>query len=298
MNVGAPNRETPEFQLAASGPRPRVGRFIERSLIALLAAALVIVSVFAARTARRLRDVEQTDWAALGRLPDWGGLWVPDRRDPTHPFGTGDPPWNAQAARQIDALKAAEKAGRPHNVYIDCLPEGMPSFVIMTLNAVEFLFTPGRVTILGEFDGNRLRRIYTDGRPHPADPDLTFNGHSIGHWEGDTLVVDTVAILPQTFLPVGQAVALPNNGDMHIVERIRLTDHDALSFDLEITAPHQLAAPWRITRHFVRRPDRRAEIVEASCRQGDFASAQDAQGNFIFTPIAHEEGGAPLPFPR
>jgi hypothetical protein len=234
----------------------------------------------------------------LGRLPDWGGLWVPDPHDKAHPFGTGDPPWNAEAKRQIDFLKTEEKAGRPRNVYINCLPEGMPSFDIMTLNAFEFLFTPGRVTILGEFDGNRLRRIYTDGRPHPADPDPTFNGHSIGHWEGDTLVVDTVGILPQAFLPIGQAAALPNNGDLHIVERIRPTGRDALTFDLEITAPRRLTAPWHISRHFVRRPDRKAEIVEASCRQGDFASGQDAQGNYVFIPIAHEEGGAPLPGQR
>jgi hypothetical protein len=174
----------------------------------------------------------------------------------------------------------------------------MPSFVIMTLNAVEFLFTPGRVTILGEFDGNRLRRVYTDGRGHPADPDLTFNGHSVGRWEGDTLVVDTVAILPETFLPIGQSVALPNNGDTHIVERIRLVAPDALLFDLTVTAPRQLSAPWHLTRKFIRQADRKAEITEASCRQGDFATGVDAKGNSVFRPIPHDEGGDPLPFAR
>jgi hypothetical protein len=232
------------------------------------------------------------------KLPDWGGLWVPDRSDPKHTFGVGDPPWNAQAAAQIDALKAAEKSGAPKNIYIDCLPEGMPSFVIMTLNAFEFLFTPGRVTILGEFDGNRLRRIYTDGRPHPTDPDLTFNGHSIGHWEGDELVVDTVGILPETFLPLGQAVALPNNGDMRIKERIKPIGPDKLRFELTIFAPHQLTAPWKITRVFNREPDRKLEIAEASCRQGDYATALDEKGNHVFVPIPHEQGGAPLPFER
>ena len=230
-------------------------------------------------------------------LPDWGGLWVPVR-DPKHPWGVGDPVWNDKAAAQIAKLKEIEKAGSPRNVYIDCLPEGMPSYVIMTLAAVEFLFTPGRVTILGEFDGNRLRRIYTDGRGHPEDPDLTFNGHSVGRWEGQTLVVDTVAILPQTFLPLGQAVALPNNGDMHITERIHLIERDKLIFELSIDAPHMLKEPWKITRTFSRLPERRAEITEASCRQGDFATGKDPEGNEIFVPIPHEVGGAPLPFER
>ena len=244
----------------------------------------------------RLHRLDRPEWSALGRLPDWGGSWVPSRDDPKHPFGIGDPTWTPEAEKQVAALTAADKAGNPVNIYINCLPEGMPSFVIMTLNAAEFLFSPGRVTILGEFDGNRLRRIYTDGRKHPSDPDPTFNGHSIGHWEGETLVVDTVGILPEVFLPIGQAVALPNNGDMHIAERIHLTDPNTLSIELEIVAPHVLAKPWKIKRLFKRQEDRNAEIVEASCRQGDFLEKTDEHGNAVFVPIPHQEGGAPLPF--
>ncbi len=114
--------------------------------------------------------------------------------------------------------------------------------------------------------------------------------------EGETLVVDTVAILPEVFLPVGQAVALPNNGDMHIAERIHLTDPNSLSIELEIAAPHVLAKPWKVKRVFKRQADRSAEIVEASCRQGDFLEKTDANGNAVFVPIPHQEGGAPLPF--
>jgi hypothetical protein len=244
------------------------------------------------------------DWAALGKWPDWSGVWtpIPAAVPGKPPTGSGqwvdnEPVWTPAAARQIAALEADEKAGRPHNIYIDCLPEGMPSFMIMTLNALEILFTPGRVTVLGEFDGNRLRRIYVDGRPHPDDPDLTFDGHSVGHWEGQTLVVDTVAILPEVFLPLGQGVGLPNDGDMHIVEHIRLTAPDVLQDDLVITAPHKLAQPWVYTRRFRRHRERSADIVEASCRQGDFNEAKNAAGDAVFTPLPHDDGGAPLPLP-
>jgi hypothetical protein len=267
--------------------------------------ALVLIALGTTYSVHRIRvaearatKAEQSEWYRLGELPDWGGLWLPDRSDRLHPFGVGDPPWTDAAAQQIAELKAADKAGHPHNVYVNCLPEGMPSYIIMTLNALEFLFTPGRVTILGEFDGNRLRRIYTDGRPHPDDPDLTFNGHSIGRWEGDTLVVDTTGILPQAVLPIGQSTALPNNGDVHIVEHVRRVGPNALLFELQVTAPHQLAGTWHVTRKFVRQPDRKAEIVEASCRQGDFATALDAKGNSTFVPIPHDQGGSPLPFER
>jgi hypothetical protein len=268
----------------------------------ILAPALILVLVASTAAATawalRLREADRPEWSALGRLPDWGGVWLSDRSDKAHPFGKGDPTWQPHAAEQIAALKAAEKAGHPENFLVSCLPEGMPSFVIMTLNAVEFLYTPGRITILGEFDGNRLRRIYTDGRPHPAEPEPTFNGHSIGHWEGDTLVVDTVGILRETYLPVGQAVALPNNGDLHIVERIHLVRPDLLRFELEISAPRMLAGTWHITRDFLRKRGPQFDIVEASCRQGDYATATDPHGNAVFVPIPHDPGGAPLPFER
>jgi hypothetical protein len=245
------------------------------------------------------------DWADIAKLPDWSGIWTPviPKAAPKNPSGTGqwvesEPAWTPEAARQIARLEADEKAGKPHNIYVNCLPEGMPDFIIMTLNALEILFTPGRVTLLGEFDGNRLRRIYTDGRPHPDDPDLTFNGHSIGHWDGDTLVVDTVGILPEVFLPLGQGVGLPNNGDLHIVEHIHLTGPDLLVDDLDITAPHVLTAPWHYTRSFTRHRERSADIVEASCRQGDFAEQKDGDGNALYVPLPHDAGGAPLPLER
>ncbi len=233
------------------------------------------------------------NWSDLAKLPDWSGVWIPESWQITtarHP-----PSWRPEILKDVEALKALEKAGHPKGLYVDCLPEGMPSFIIMTLGATEFLYTPGRVTILNEFDGNRQRRIYTDGRGHPDDPDLTFNGHSVGRWEGGTLVVDTAAILPQTYLPVSQAVGIPNDGDAHIIERIHLIGPDRLVDEMTVEAPHVLAAPWRVTRNFTRTRERRSDIVEASCRQGDFIAGKDAQGHAAFLPIGHTEDGAPLP---
>jgi hypothetical protein len=59
-----------------------------------------------------------------------------------------------------------------------------------------------------------------------------------------------------------------------------------------------LAEPWQVTRTFVRQSDRKLEIVEASCRQGDFVSSRDVHGNHVWLPIPHDQGGAPLPFDR
>ena len=237
-------------------------------------------------------------WADIAKLPDLSGVWLPKPLAPAHGIyvpADNLPSWTPAAAKRVERMLADDKAGRPENIFVNCLPEGMPSFVLMTLNAVEFLVTPGRVTVLGEFDGNRLRRIYTDGRGHPDDPDLTFNGHSIGHWEGDALVVDSVGFLPQVYIPLGQSAGVPNNGGLHVVERIHLTGPDTLVDDIEITAPKVLTRPWTSSRTFTRQRDRSFDVVEASCRQGDFTAETDADGFAVFRPLAREQGGAPVP---
>ena len=235
------------------------------------------------------------DWADLAKLPDWSGVWNPKITDQFAQMKTNPPPWTPKAAAQIAHMDAEERAGRPPPIFVNCLPEGMPAWMLVTHNAMEILFTPGRVTMLGESDGNRLRRIYTDGRSHPANPDPTFHGHSIGRWEGQTLVVDTVGVVPQAYLAISEAVGLPNNGDLHVVERIHVEGSDVLHDDLEITAPKLLTRPWKTTRIFFRQRARKFDIVEGVCLEGSFKQAVDADGNSVYAPIEYEVGGNRLP---
>jgi hypothetical protein len=194
---------------------------------------------------------------------------------------------------------AEEKAGRPRLIFSYCLPEAHPSWMLVNHNALEILFTPGRVTMLGESDGNRIRRIYTDGRPHPEVSDPTFHGHSIGHWEGDTLVVDTVDILPQVPLAVSEAAGVPNNGDMHTIERIHLSadNKDILLVDLEIFAPKVLTRPWKTTRIYFRQRARKFDIVEGVCTQGDLAERIDTNGDHVFVPVEKTVWGNTIAVP-
>ncbi len=231
------------------------------------------------------------DWAALARLPDWSGVWIPKISDQGEQRTSNPPPWTAKAAARIAHMASEQRAGRPAPLFVNCLPEGMPTWMLITHNALEFAFTPGRVTILGESDGNRLRRIYTDGRPHPDDPDPTFHGHSIGHWDGDTLVVDTIGVLPQAYLAVSEALGVPNNGDMHIIERIHLQGADVLHDDLEIDAPHVLTAPWRTTRIYLRQRAQKYDIVEGVCVEGNYVERVDENGDSVFAPMPHQPGG-------
>jgi hypothetical protein len=218
---------------------------------------------------------------------DFDGVWIPDVKDQHRQETQNIPPWKPEILPQVARMAAEEKAGRPFLVLSHCLPHGMPTWMLITHNAFEWLTTPGRITMLGEVDGNRMRRIYLDGRPHPDDPDLTLHGHSIGHWDGDVLVVDTTAIAPQAYIAISEAVGVPNNGDMHIVERLHLAKPDVLHDDLEITAPKVLTASWKTTRIFRRYPDRHYEIIEGECEQEDLVPGKDQYGNDIF--VSHPQ---------
>jgi len=262
-------------------------------LISLLIAATAVLTAQAAASA----DKEPINppptlqsWQALAKLPDWSGIWTPEVSDQFAQEHTNPPPWKPEIAKQIADMYAEEKAGRPFPVFDHCFPPGMPSYMLITHNAFEILYSPGRVTLLGEGDGNRLRRIYTDGRPHPSDPDPSFHGHSIGHWEGSTLVVDTIGLLPQVYLAVNEAVGVPNNGDMHIVERLHLQGADTLDDDLEITANKLLTKPWKTTRQYSRQRQQKYDIVEGVCEQGSFTDGVDKYGNSIYVPVKMHDG--------
>jgi hypothetical protein len=260
--------------------------------LVILIASLITASAASAQAPKKTPSVinpapTAQDWADLGKLPDWSGVWNPKISDQDAQIKTNPTPWNEAAAKKIEAMFAEEKAGRPKLIFSYCLPEAHPSWMLITHNAMEILFTPGRVTMLGESDGNRIRRIYTDGRGHPEVSDPTFHGHSIGKWEGDTLVIDTVDILPQAPLAVSEAAGLPNNGDMHVVEHIHLSpdNKDIMLVDLEITAPKVLTRPWKTTRIFFRQRARKFDIVEGVCATGDLAERVDADGDHIFVPV-------------
>jgi hypothetical protein len=229
------------------------------------------------------------DYDDLAKLPDWSGVWTPVISDQVKQEQSNPPPWMPAIVKQVKKMYADEDAGKPFPIIDHCFPTGMPSWMLITHNAFEVLFTPGRVTILGEGDGNRMRRIYTDGRQHPPDPDPSFHGHSIGHWEGGTLVVDTIAVLPEVYLAVNEAVGIPNDGDMHVVERLHLLNPNTLADDLEITASKILSKTWHTTRKYYRQRAQKYEIVEGVCQQGKFIEAKDALGHDVFVPITFHD---------
>ena len=111
----------------------------------------------------------------------------------------------------------------------------------------------------------QTRTIWTDGRGHPEDPDPTFMGHSIGRWEGDTLVIETVAILDDLEFAAGAL----HSPEFKVIERIGLSDDnpDVLVNELRMEDTHALAEPFQLTVTY--RRDREGTLIEFQCSEND-----------------------------
>jgi hypothetical protein len=183
-------------------------------------------------------------------FPDWSGVWenAEGFRYAT-PGNKGGPELTPDYAARYKAVTDAAAAGRPVNdPTANCIWPGVPR-VLVTPYPLEFVVQPDRVTVLHEYQG-QVRRIWTDGRGHPADLEPSYNGHSIGHWEGDTLVVETVGLREDTKI---DRSGLEHSGQLKVIERIRLVGPDELENQITLVDPLAYAKPWvsvlRLKRH-------------------------------------------------
>ncbi|MGC4029497.1 MAG: hypothetical protein QM696_11530 [Steroidobacteraceae bacterium] len=202
-------------------------------------------------------------------LPNIGGVWIrtgsflfdPSVRDPLKM----NPPYKPDWMKEFDEhrKRVAETGVNVLDPTAGCLPPGMPR-MMGAVYPMEVLLTPGQVTIITEWMG-QIRRVYTDGRPHPEDPDITYVGHSIGHWEGDTLVIDTVAMQGDTML---DQTGMKHSDQIHVVERMRLLSPNQLENQLTLHDPVAFTKPWTVTRVFNRAPPGE-EMREFVCQENN-----------------------------
>jgi hypothetical protein len=162
------------------------------------------------------------------------------------------------ARRTADA--AATKEGRaPATPAVLCLPYGMPRMMTVASYPIEILETAGQITIVTEAF-SEVRRIYMNQPQLPIDEvPPGFYGHSVGRWDGDTLVVDTVGIKES----VPGYNMMPHSDQMRITERIRLVTQDVLHDQITIEDPLALEKPVTYTLGFRRMPG--YKMVEFVC---------------------------------
>jgi len=121
-----------------------------------------------------------------------------------------------------------------------CMNQGIPLMMFAAAEGpVEILETPGRVVIIStEFD--EVWSIYLDQR-HQEDLDPNWHGDSVGRWEGDTLVVDTIGLMDRTTV---DHVGMPHSADLHVVSRLRRLDKETLEVRVTLNDPKTFVEPW------------------------------------------------------
>ncbi len=241
------------------------------------AAALVIIAIvpLVAACGQSASDSppQGRSWAEIAKLPDWGGVWEFDFRTGTK---SQSPPKLTQKA-EAESKAFVDGRARGENlqsVLANCVPPGLIGIMAQPY-PIEFLFTPGKVTIAIETH-SQMRRIFTDGRAHPDDPDPAWQGHSIGRWEGDTLVADSVALDPTA--PLDDQTGPPGirlGEKTHVVERIRTIDDVHLQITTTIEDPTTFVEPWTIVRTYLRHRD--WDMREYICQQNNHDAA-DSEG--------------------
>ncbi len=186
--------------------------------------------------------------------PDFSGYWVA----PGGAFDPGVPElqdWAETVAtkRQADDLRDIPGSR--------CLPTG----VVLPVNNGQ----PRRMVHIASLlvsysEGQLPRQMFLDGRPHPSDPNPNWYGHSIGRWEGETLVVDTVGLNDKSWL---DWYARPQTEKMHIIERFRRPDLGHLELEMTVDDAGALKKPWVIKRTYVLEPT--DDIMENVCAENE-----------------------------
>jgi hypothetical protein len=248
---------------------------------------------------------------ASAQLPDWSGQWENVGATPSPDGGFYEPldqvlkelQWSppnkpeAQAAvdkvvaAQRKAIEAMHKGVDPGGAVTACT-FGYPTIMIESPLMFEILPTPKETALI--FSSREIRHVYTDGRAHPAKDDLwpTPWGDSIGHWEGRTLVIDTVAV--KSAFPGREGSAVIAFGgieevqmiaflspEAHFIERIRMLDKDHLEDQMTIIDPANLTAPWHLSRTY-RRVTQIHRMVYEDCEGEERNPIVD--GKFTLTP--------------
>lgn len=241
-------------------------------------------SAAALLTALLTASIAATGASSGPALPDWSGEWQQVGAVPSPDGGFYDsldkvlkemqwsPPNKPAVQAKIDKIVAQERkemaavrnGANPGGAVRGC-SFGYPALMLDSPLMFEVLPTPKETALI--FSSREIRHVYTDGRAHPGKGDLwpTRWGDSTGHWEGQTLVIDTIAVAPEgDFLHQGGTPVVAFGGieemqliaylspEAHFIERLRMIDKDHLQDQMTVIDPVNFSKPWELSRTYER----------------------------------------------
>jgi hypothetical protein len=214
-------------------------------------------------------------------LPDWSGVWamigntVFDQSTKTPANGVAGlpgtrerPPYNAQWQARYEANIAKVAIDRwPDPLTVCGVQSGFPR-AMNTPDTNEFVVRPEESWVLTE-NGPNVVRIYTDGRGHPPADEVwpTYTGDSVGHWEGDTLVFDTIGLKgwPDTII---DRTGVIHSEALHVVTRLRKVDDHTMEAQMTLDDPVAFTGPWKVTKRYRKLP-LGTRVYDYSCAENN-----------------------------
>jgi hypothetical protein len=241
-------------------------------------AGLALAVALLASASSHAQVVQTQDGKAM---PDWAGVWtmmgntVFDQATKTPANGVAglagtreSVPYNDEWAKKYEANIALVAQDRWPDPQTNCgIVSGFPR-ALNVPDTYEFVVRPEESWILTE-NGPNVVRIYTDGRKHLAPDDVwpTFTGDSVGHWEGDTLVFDTIGLQGWPHTIVDRTGAI-HSDELHVVTRMRRLDANTMEADMVLTDPVAFKAPWHVVKHY-RKLAQGTHIYDYACAENN-----------------------------
>jgi len=196
---------------------------------------------------------ESTVAKTQASTPDLSGVWnkknMPGTRYGGYTYSADEPSMTAWAQERFKANKpsfgprSVEDSNDPVNPTTvsatGCFPPGVPRVYLHPF-PMEIVQSPSRVLMIFEFD-HYIRQIWTDGRPHDTSLGPTWFGDSIGHWEGDTLVVDAIGFNDRTWLDQD---GHPHSEALHVTEKFTRLNELSMRYEVTIDDPEMYTKPW------------------------------------------------------
>jgi hypothetical protein len=193
----------------------------------------------------------------LDGKPDLSGIWRGDPGGYGLNIAADLKPAEIQPWAETLYKQRLEDLGKDSPSY-RCMPNIGP---YVTFGIFKILQTPDVVGFLSEFNG--FRQVLTDGRPLPEDPNPTWQGYSVGYWDGDTLVIESAGFNDQTWLDAGH----PHSDQLRVTERFRRQDFGHMDLKMTFSDPKIYARSWTIDVELELVPD--TEVLEYVCNENE-----------------------------
>lgn len=181
------------------------------------------------------------------------GVWLPDAVPDVGSLASV--PFQAPAKQKFQA----NNSSKANDTELRCLPPGVPRITFMH-RPFEIVQTTNRILFVYEGGAHVWRQVWMDGRTHANDPNPDWLGHSIGHWEGDTLVVDSVGFNERTWL---DDAGHPHTEQLHVIEKYTRTGPLTMRYEVLIDDPGAYTQPWSVRSNLSFRPG--GKLAEDIC---------------------------------